>query len=80
MSTTSAGPGAPGALRRVVWPAAVVLVLVVAVAVHVVRPSTLWVAVAFIGTLSGGGAVRLDRVVPDAAGRDGCPRCWWPPG
>ena len=52
MSTTSAGTGAPGALRRVLWPAAVVLVLVAAVAVHVVRPSTLWVAVAFIGTLS----------------------------
>ena len=52
MSTTSAGPGAPGALRRVVWPAVVVVVLVAAVAVHVVRPSTLWVAVAFIGTLS----------------------------
>ena len=53
MSTTSAGSGTPGALRRVVWPAAVVVALVVAVAVHVVRPSTLWVAVAFIGTLSG---------------------------
>jgi signal transduction histidine kinase/CheY-like chemotaxis protein len=35
------------------WPAFVVVAYVAAVAVHVVRPSTLWVAVAFIGTLSG---------------------------
>jgi hypothetical protein len=78
MSTTSAGPGAPGALRRVVWPAAVVLVLVVAVTVHVVRPSTLWVAVAFIGTLSG--AALCAWVGSGRPGRDGCPRCWSPPG
>ena len=53
MRTTWAGPGAPGSLRRLAWPAVVVVVYLVAVAVHVVRPSTLWVAVAFIGTLSG---------------------------
>ncbi len=50
MTTTSS---APQGLRRVLWPAFVVVAYGAAVLVHVVRPSTLWVAVAFIGTLSG---------------------------
>ena len=50
MTTTSA---APGRLRGAVWPAFVVVAYVAAVVVHVIRPSTTWVAVAFIGTLSG---------------------------
>jgi signal transduction histidine kinase/CheY-like chemotaxis protein len=50
MTTTSS---APQGLRTALWPAIVVGAYVAAVVVHVVRPSTTWVAVAFIGTLSG---------------------------
>ena len=56
MTTTSARPRAPGAARTLAWPAVVAVAYVAAVAVHVVRPSDRWVAVAFIATLSGAAA------------------------
>ncbi|WP_432477296.1 ATP-binding protein [Nocardioides sp. GXQ0305] len=52
-SLSAAAPAVNGRLRGVLWPAFVVVAYVAAVVVHVVRPSLLWVAVAFIGTLSG---------------------------
>jgi two-component system sensor histidine kinase/response regulator len=52
--TTSAPTDAPaGSTRRVLWGAAVTAAWVVAVAIHVVRPSDVWVAVAFISVLAG---------------------------
>ena len=55
MTSTSAAasPGSALDTRQALWPALVVVAYVAAVAVHVVRPATSWVAVAFIGTLSG---------------------------
>ncbi len=43
----------PARVRRALWAAFVVLVWVVAVAIHVVRPSDTWVAVAFVGVQAG---------------------------
>ena len=52
--TTSTPTDAPaGSARRVLWGAAVAAVWVVAVAIHVVRPSDTWVAVAFISVQAG---------------------------
>ncbi|QBR93679.1 ATP-binding protein [Nocardioides euryhalodurans] len=53
MATTSSGPADAGPARRLLWPAVVGVLYFAAVAVHVVRPSDLLVAVAFIGVLSG---------------------------
>ncbi|GAA1476478.1 hypothetical protein GCM10009623_09240 [Nocardioides aestuarii] len=46
----------PARVRRALWAAAVTAVWVVAVAVHVVRPSDTWVAVAFVGVQAGSAA------------------------
>ncbi len=51
MSATTTRPAPPGFALGRIWPALVATTWVVAVAVHVIRPSTTWVAVAFIGTL-----------------------------
>ena len=57
MATPSSGPRLVGSAGHALWPALVTLVFLAAVAVHAVRPSDTWVAVSFIGVLSGAALV-----------------------